>query len=334
MAGFDLSFVKSHLFFKPPVPTKKFTGQTIIVTGSNTGMGLEAARHIVRLDAARVILAVRNTEKGEAARKDIEKTTGRHGVIEVWELDQCHYASVQAFARRAAELDRLDVVIQNAGVFLFEHTMSEDNETTITVNVINSMFLVLLLLPKLQETSVQYDKDVVATFTGSFTHAMTQFEERRAEKIFARVADKKLSDMKPGNEERYRVSKIMQHLLALELAARLSASERPGASRVIVSVVNPGWVLTDIMRSASRSFQRMNSTVGKAVARTPDEGGRILVAAAQGGKETHGRYLNNCKPGRASAWSTSSEGLQTQKRLWDELAVTLETVQPSTMECL
>jgi len=41
-----------------PVPTMKFTGKTIIVTGSNTGIGLEAARYFVRLDAAKVILAV------------------------------------------------------------------------------------------------------------------------------------------------------------------------------------------------------------------------------------------------------------------------------------
>jgi retinol dehydrogenase-12 len=42
-----------------PYPTKKFTGQTIIVTSSNVGLGLEAARHFVRLDAAKVIIAVR-----------------------------------------------------------------------------------------------------------------------------------------------------------------------------------------------------------------------------------------------------------------------------------
>ncbi len=203
MAGFDLAFVKSHLFFHPPVPTKKFTGQTIIVTGSNTGMGLEAARHLVRLDASRVILAIWNLEKGEVAKKAIEDSTGRQGVVEVWELDQSRYDSVQAFARRAAELERLDVVIANAGVFLFDFSTAEDNETTITVNVINSVFMVLLLIPKLRETASKFEKEVVVTFTGSFTHAMTKFEERKAANIFTRVADEKLSDMKPGNEERY-----------------------------------------------------------------------------------------------------------------------------------
>ncbi len=202
MPGFDGAFLKSHLAFKVPSPTKKFTGQTIIVTGSNTGMGLEAARHFVQLEATCVIIAVRNREKGEAAKTDIEKTTGCRGIVQVWELDQCKYSSVQAFGRRAAELNRLDVVVANAGVFLFDFTTAENNETTITVNVISTLLLSALLLPKLRQTALEFEKEVVLTFTGSFTHAMTSFDERTAENIFTRLADEKLSQMKPGNEER------------------------------------------------------------------------------------------------------------------------------------
>jgi NAD(P)-dependent dehydrogenase (short-subunit alcohol dehydrogenase family) len=51
-----------------PLPTTSFKGQTIIVTGSNTGLGLEAARHFVRLDAPRVIIAIRSIKKGEDAK--------------------------------------------------------------------------------------------------------------------------------------------------------------------------------------------------------------------------------------------------------------------------
>ncbi len=102
-----------------------------------------------------------------------------------------------------------------------------------------------------------------------------------------------------GTLIRYRVSKIMQHILVMELAARLPESDHIGASQIMMSVVNLGWVLTDIMRSATRSFQRMNWTMGKMVARTAEEGGRILVNAAQGSKETHGQYLDDCKPKRS-----------------------------------
>jgi NADP-dependent 3-hydroxy acid dehydrogenase YdfG len=59
------------------------SGKTYVVTGSNTGLGLESARHLVKLAAARVILAVRNQTAGEKAKKDIETTTGRQRVVQV-----------------------------------------------------------------------------------------------------------------------------------------------------------------------------------------------------------------------------------------------------------
>ena len=104
-----------HLTYTPLYPTKPFTDQTIIVTGANVGLGLEAARHFVRLNAAKVILGVRNLEKGEAAKQSIEASEKREGVIEVWWSDLASYQSVRDFARRAKDLERLDVVVENAG---------------------------------------------------------------------------------------------------------------------------------------------------------------------------------------------------------------------------
>jgi len=83
-----------------------------------------------------------------------------------------------------------------------------------------------------------------------------------------------------------------------ELASRLSDSTKDGAQRIVTPLVNPGWVLTDIMRSSSGMFQTFNKVVGKIVARTPEEGGRILVSAAEGKVDTHGKYLDDCKPGK------------------------------------
>jgi NAD(P)-dependent dehydrogenase (short-subunit alcohol dehydrogenase family) len=57
--------------------------KTYVVTGSNTGLGLETARHLVNLAASRVLLAVRNLSAGEKAKKDIEESTGRRGVVQV-----------------------------------------------------------------------------------------------------------------------------------------------------------------------------------------------------------------------------------------------------------
>lgn len=57
------------------------------------GLGLEAARHFTRLNAERVILGVRNLEKGEAAKNSIEESTNRKGAVEVWQLDLTSYES-------------------------------------------------------------------------------------------------------------------------------------------------------------------------------------------------------------------------------------------------
>ena len=184
-----LRFVKSH-YTSLPYPTKRFTGQTIIVTGSNVGMGLEAARHFVRLDAAKVILAVRTLSKGESAKASIESSERRPGVVEVWELELASYASVKAFAEKAKGLERLDAVVENAGMYAFEFKMAEENEMTITVNLVSQFLLGLLLLPKLRQTSVSFNKETVLTFTGSFVHLLTKFPERKAEHIFEELARK------------------------------------------------------------------------------------------------------------------------------------------------
>lgn len=109
------TFIYSQFFEHPKLPTTDCTGKTIIVTGANVGLGKEAARHFVRLNAAKVVMACRTVSKGEAARADIEATTKRSGVIEVWPLDLENYDSIRKFVQRAETLDRLDVVLENAG---------------------------------------------------------------------------------------------------------------------------------------------------------------------------------------------------------------------------
>ncbi|KAF1847272.1 NAD(P)-binding protein [Cucurbitaria berberidis CBS 394.84] len=122
------------------VDPETFLGKTYIVTGANNGLGLETARHLVRCSATRVILAVRNIAAGEAAKADIEHTTGHKDVAEVWHLDLSSSASVRDFAGKAKkELERIDGVIENAGEMLDSWTVAEGMETSMTVNVINTM---------------------------------------------------------------------------------------------------------------------------------------------------------------------------------------------------
>ncbi|KAM0806694.1 hypothetical protein AB5N19_07031 [Seiridium cardinale] len=157
----------SQLFRTPAFPTHSFAGQTVIVTGSNVGLGLEAARHFYRLKCARLILAVRSKPKGEAAKEDIvASVTDRKDedtAVEVWELGMSSSASIQRFAERAKrDLDRVDVLVLGAGVSLWKWKTSEDVdgawEMTLQINALNTFLLALNLLPKLQETSKNFKR--------------------------------------------------------------------------------------------------------------------------------------------------------------------------------
>lgn len=162
-------FLYRQLFITPPMPKARFDGKTVIVTGSNVGLGLEAARHFGRLGAARVILAVRDLEKGNAAKKAIDQTLGRSpSPVVVWRLDLSSYDSVQEFAARVdKELDRVDIVCENAGIATGTFRLAERDESTITVNVVSTFLLALLLLPKLKETAKNFNTLPTLTFTCS-----------------------------------------------------------------------------------------------------------------------------------------------------------------------
>lgn len=179
----------------PKYPVDDFKNQTIIVTGANVGLGFEAAKHFVRLGAEKVILAVRSVSKGEEARKAIEAATGRPGVAVVWELDLGSYQSVKGFADRANSLARIDAVVENAGIAVLEHDTLEDNEATITVNVVSTFLLALLLLPKLQESSRISGVASRLTIVASSVHGWINFEERNADNIFEFINNKETAKM-------------------------------------------------------------------------------------------------------------------------------------------
>jgi retinol dehydrogenase-12 len=166
MSGFPLS-----QFASLPYPTQPFDGQTIIVTGANTGLGLEAARHFTRLNAAKVILASRSIAKGEEAARSIEETTGRKGVCEVWQVDLGNFDSVKKFTERAAKLDRLDVVCENAGIATGgAYEQMEGMESMIAVNVVGTFLMALNFLPILRKSGKKYGTVPKLVVTSSETH--------------------------------------------------------------------------------------------------------------------------------------------------------------------
>ncbi|MCV7399664.1 SDR family NAD(P)-dependent oxidoreductase [Mycobacterium fragae] len=122
-----------------------FAGRTVIVTGANSGLGAVTARELARV-GAQVILAVRNTGKGEAAAREMT------GDVEVRRLDLQDLASVRQFADG---VDAVDVLINNAGVMAVPHAVTADGfESQIGTNHLGHFALTNLLLPKLTDRVV------------------------------------------------------------------------------------------------------------------------------------------------------------------------------------
>ncbi|KIM23281.1 hypothetical protein M408DRAFT_27972 [Serendipita vermifera MAFF 305830] len=124
-----------------PTAVKDLSGRTVIITGANVGLGLEAAKSIYAMNPARSVLAVRSVSKGEDAKRAILFSTTKEvslgqdrgeTKLEVWELDLASFKSVKAFAERCInDLDRLDVLLNNAAIAIARWTTTADGwETT------------------------------------------------------------------------------------------------------------------------------------------------------------------------------------------------------------
>ncbi|EDU44469.1 Short-chain dehydrogenase [Pyrenophora tritici-repentis] len=207
-----MGFLYSQFFKTPLYPTSDFSGKTVIITGSNVGLGKEAARHYARLDASVLILAVRSLDKGLVAKQEITRTTG-HKNIKVWKLDMSDYTSIQSFVKRAEdELDRVDVFIANAGVVRSQYHEVNGHEEGIAVNVIATTLL-MRSAP---------DGQILTTLS----HRET------CEKYWS---------------QQYPVSKLIQLLIVRAIANRHPANVFP----VTVNIVNPGLCWSELAREAT-----------------------------------------------------------------------------------
>ncbi|KAK5129893.1 hypothetical protein LTR08_002729 [Meristemomyces frigidus] len=339
MSVFDILFgamptmLYSQFFRYPQIPQTDCLGKTIIVTGANTGLGKEAARHFVRLGASKVIIACRSVAKGEEAKRDIEATTRRTGVLEVWPLDLVDYDSVEAFATRAEGLERLDVVLENAGVNTQKFTIVAGNEMNVTVNVVGTFLLALLLIPKLRSDSRKYGFTPTLTMVTSELHAFVPFNERKEPGIFTRLNDETKSASASAMASRYPVTKLLE-IFALREIAREHPVKQLGCT---LNLVNPGWCHSELARELGDSgfAAAAFGVVMKIMCRTTDAGSRTLVdAAISHGTETHGQYISDQRVAKVSPLVASPEGLDVQKRVWHELSEKLEGIQPGILKNL
>ncbi|KAI9647487.1 hypothetical protein NHQ30_003872 [Ciborinia camelliae] len=312
-------FLKSQ-FKTLPYPDTSFAGQTIIITGANTGLGLEAARHIVRLGAARVILACRTLSKGEAAAASISASFPKSKTtIDVWQVDLTSYASVKEFCAKVNQLDRLDVVLENAGLAVPKYEEFEGMESTVTVNVLSTFLMALLVLPKLRECAAKFNITPRLTIVASDAHEQALFKEQYFPTILPALKTPKFQ------QDRYNVSKLLEILIIRELAPRLSESEK---EPIILNTLTPGFCHSELMRHAVFPLN-IFTRIGKSLmARTTEVGSRTLVAAAAAGQESHGHYMVDCAVSEPSKYVRSEKGKNAQIRVYAEVMDALEEIEP------
>ena len=128
-------------------------GKTVIITGGNTGIGKEVALDVAKR-GGRVIIACRNTIKGENARREIVESSGNEKII-LKKLDLASMKSIKDFADQVLDEEpQIDVLICNAGVMFTPHQKTEDGfEMQFGVNHLGHFLLTNLLLDRIKESA-------------------------------------------------------------------------------------------------------------------------------------------------------------------------------------
>ncbi|WP_437521848.1 SDR family oxidoreductase [Sorangium sp. So ce726] len=265
-------------------------GKVCIVTGGNTGIGKETARGLAQR-GAKVVLACRDTGRGEAARDDIARSTGRKDV-EVIALDLGSKASIRAFGERfRAAHERLDVLVNNAGVWQSSRGTTGDGiEATFGVNHVGTWLLTQDLLPLLKKSAPS--RIVVLSsklhYRGRMDWEDLQFERR-----------------KYGTTAAYTQSKLANVLFTKALARRLEGTG------VTVNAVHPGVVGTDLMRDYPKLLVKLFNLF----LLTPEQGAEcsLHVATAPELAGVTGEYFekSRIKPAAEAALDEVA-----QERLW------------------
>jgi NAD(P)-dependent dehydrogenase (short-subunit alcohol dehydrogenase family) len=230
-----------------------FAGRTAIVTGANSGLGAVTARELARV-GAQVILAVRNTGKGEAAAR--EMTGPKTGQVEVRRLDLQDLASVRQFADG---VDTVDVLINNAGVMAVPHGVTADGfETQIGTNHLGHFALTNLLLPKLSDRVVT---------VSSLMHHMG----------YISLKDLNWTSRPYSAWLAYGQSKLANLLFTSELQRRLTAVSSP----LCALAAHPGYSHTNLQgRSGRKLGDALMSFVTSLIATDADFGARQTLYAA------------------------------------------------------
>jgi NAD(P)-dependent dehydrogenase (short-subunit alcohol dehydrogenase family) len=280
-----------------PVPTADMSGKTVVITGGNSGIGLETAVGLASAGAT-VVITVRDEKKGESAVADIEGRSGRSDVSSVV-FDLGSLASVrEGAARILGRCSRIDVLVNNAGLVLSDRRETVDGfETTFAVNHLGPFLLTELLLDRIKASAPARIVNLSSTAHRSARNGIT-FDDLQSSHGYSGMAV-------------YGMSKLANILFTRELARRLEGTG------VTTNCLHPGTVATGYGRDGdTKGLLAFGLAIGKPFLLTPKKGAltSIYLASAPEVADTTGKYFVRCKVRSPSPAARDDEAAQ---RLWD-----------------
>lgn len=240
-------------------------GKIVIVTGSSSGIGFEAARVLADKNA-KVIMAVRNLEKGNNARFKITKANS-NADVEVMKLDLADLESVKNFVNNfKSHFERLDILINNAGVMVPPYSKTKDGfELQMGTNHFGHFALTMQLLDLILKTK---NARIVNISSGAHKAGNINFDDLNWEK----------RKYKPWRA--YGDSKIANLYFTQELGRKLKNTD------IKVTAAHPGWTATDLQRN-SGLFRFLNNFF----AMKPHQGALPSLRAATDQNVQNGDYF-------------------------------------------
>ncbi|WP_420454093.1 oxidoreductase [Rubrivirga sp.] len=249
-------------------------GRTAVVTGANSGIGLETTRGLAAL-GVRVVMACRSLDKAHAAADDVRKSLPGAD-LDVRELDLADLASVAAFAETFLEGDRIDRLVNNAGVMaLPERKETADGfEMQFGTNVLGHFALTARLLPN------------VLAAPGSRVVWLSSIAHRDGR---LRLTDLQSED-RYDPWAAYRQSKLADLMLSIEMQRRLAAR---GEDTVSVAA-HPGvsaTALSDDMMEGKPILSAVFGALSKVAIMPAWRGALPTLVAAAGHDPQPGGYV-------------------------------------------
>ncbi|KAM4772079.1 retinol dehydrogenase 14 [Rhinophrynus dorsalis] len=253
-------------------------GKTVIITGANCGIGKATAAELVKQDA-RVILACRDRGRAEEAAQELRREAGESGEIVIKELDLSSLKSVRRFCQEVLkEEPRLDVLINNAGVFQCPYMKTEDGfEMQFGVNHLGHFLLTHHLLGLLKSSA---PSRIVVVSSKLYKYGEINFDDLNSEKSYSRSFG-------------YSRSKLANILFTRELAKRLEGTG------VTVNCLHPGIVRTNLGRHINIPIlmKPLFNVVSWAFFKSPLEGAQtsVYLASSPEVEGVSGKYFGDCK---------------------------------------